>query len=281
MPVSITNAMVFSILRPRDPESHKGSYGKLLAVCGCPAYRGAAALSILGALRAGAGVVTLAAPEIVIQSIASRILEAPFLILPDDDALFAAAENSSACLAGCGLMADSATARITERLLCTAGGTLILDAGALGSIAEQPEVLCTAKSPLVITPHPGEMARLLHTDVKQVLADPAKTALAAAKQWNAVTVLKGHRTLVASPDGRLFRNTTGNAGLARGGSGDILAGMIAGYASAGLSALDAALCGVYLHGLAADRCAARLSQQGMLPEDILSDLCRVYLENGL
>ncbi len=281
MPVSICNEMIFSILRPRAPESHKGCFGKLLAVCGCEAYRGAAALSVLGALRAGAGVVTLAAPETVIQSIASRILESTFLVLPDDEALLSAAAKSSACLAGCGLPDNDSTARLTEKLLCTVHGTLVLDAGALGSIAEQPELLCTANGSLIITPHPGELARLAHTDRKQILADPAKAALTCAKRWNAITVLKGHRTLVACPDGRLFRNTTGNAGLARGGSGDVLAGMIAGYACAGLSALDAALCGVYLHGLAADRCCARLSQQGMLPEDILSDLCRIYLENGL
>lgn len=133
---------------------------------------------------------------------------------------------------------------------------------------------------LIVTPHPGEMARLAHTSVQQVLAAPAETALAMAKQLDAVVVLKGHRTLTATPAGRLYENRTGNAGLARGGSGDVLAGMIAGLAAQGLAPAQAAVCGVYLHGLAADRCAARLSQQGMLPEDILADLCALYLENG-
>ena len=108
----------------------------------------------------------------------------------------------------------------------------------------------------------------------------AETALAMSKQLDAVVVLKGHRTLTATPAGRLYENRTGNAGLARGGSGDVLAGMIAGLAAQGLAPAQAAVCGVYLHGLAADRCAARLSQQGMLPEDILADLCALYLENG-
>ena len=248
MPAVITNEMVFAALPPRPPESHKGAYGRVLAVCGCPAYRGAAALSVLGALRAGAGVVTLAAGESVIQSIAARVLEATFLPLPD--------------------------------LLERTRGTVVLDAGGLCSLAAEKQAMRPAAGRLIVTPHPGEMARLAHTSVQQVLAAPAETALAMAKQLDAVVVLKGHRTLTATPAGRLYENRTGNAGLARGGSGDVLAGMIAGLAAQGLAPAQAAVCGVYLHGLAADRCAARLSQQGMLPEDILVDLCALYLENG-
>ena len=255
MPAVITNEMVFAALPPRPPESHKGAYGRVLAVCGCPAYRGAAALSVLGALRAGAGVVTLAAGESVIQS-------------------------ATVCLAGCGREADETTAREMKLLLERTRGTVVLDAGGLCSLAAEKQAMRPAAGRLIVTPHPGEMARLAHTSVQQVLAAPAETALAMAKQLDAVVVLKGHRTLTATPAGRLYENRTGNAGLARGGSGDVLAGMIAGLAAQGLAPAQAAVCGVYLHGLAADRCAARLSQQGMLPEDILADLCALYLENG-
>jgi NAD(P)H-hydrate epimerase len=157
---------------------------------------------------------------------------------------------------------------------------VVLDAGGLCSLAAEKQAMRPAAGRLIVTPHPGEMARLAHTSVQQVLAAPAETALAMAKQLDAVVVLKGHRTLTATPAGRLYENRTGNAGLARGGSGDVLAGMIAGLAAQGLAPAQAAVCGVYLHGLAADRCAARLSQQGMLPEDILADLCALYLENG-
>ena len=225
MPAVITNEMVFAALPPRPPESHKGAYGRVLAVCGCPAYRGAAALSVLGALRAGAGVVTLAAGESVIQSIAARVLEATFLPLPDESALASMAETATVCLAGCGREADETTAREMKLLLERTRGTVVLDAGGLCSLAAE----------------------------KQAMRPAA---------------------------GRLYENRTGNAGLARGGSGDVLAGMIAGLAAQGLAPAQAAVCGVYLHGLAADRCAARLSQQGMLPEDILADLCALYLENG-
>ena len=274
MPAVITNEMVFAALPPRPPESHKGAYGRVLAVCGCPAYRGAAALSVLGALRAGAGVVTLAAGESVIQSIAARVLEATFLPLPDESALTSMAETATVCLAGCGREADETTAREMKLLLERTRGTVVLDAGGLCSLAAEKQAMRPAAGRLIVTPHPGEMARLAHTSVQQVLAAPAETALAMAKQLDAVVVL------TATPAGRLYENRTGNAGLARGGSGDVLAGMIAGLAAQGLALAQAAVCGVYLHGLAADRCAARLSQQGMLPEDILADLCALYLENG-
>ena len=269
MPAVITNEMVFAALPPRPPESHKGAYGRVLAVCGCPAYRGA-----------GAGVVTLAAGESVIQSIAARVLEATFLPLPDESALASMAETATVCLAGCGREADETTAREMKLLLERTRGTVVLDAGGLCSLAAEKQAMRPAAGRLIVTPHPGEMARLAHTSVQQVLAAPAETALAMAKQLDAVVVLKGHRTLTATPAGRLYENRTGNAGLARGGSGDVLAGMIAGLAAQGLAPAQAAVCGVYLHGLAADRCAARLAQQGMLPEDILADLCALYLENG-
>ena len=256
MPAVITNEMVFAALPPRPPESHKGAYGRVLAVCGCPAYRGAAALSVLG------------------------VLEATFLPLPDESALASMAETATVCLAGCGREADETTAREMKLLLERTRGTVVLDAGGLCSLAAEKQAMRPAAGRLIVTPHPGEMARLAHTSVQQVLAAPAETALAMAKQLDAVVVLKGHRTLTATPAGRLYENRTGNAGLARGGSGDVLAGMIAGLAAQGLAPAQAAVCGVYLHGLAADRCAARLSQQGMLPEDILADLCALYLENG-
>ncbi len=284
-PKIVTNEMVFAALPPRAPESHKGTYGRVLAVCGCAQYRGAAALSVLGALRAGAGIVTLAAPEAVIASVAARILEATFLPLPADAAaarelLADAARQATVCLGGCGRAADEATAEEMRVLLREAPGTVVLDAGGLCSLAKQPEALQSAAGRLIVTPHPGEMARLLHGTVPQVLQAPAEAALRLAQRLGAVVVLKGHRTLTATPAGQLYENRTGNAGLARGGSGDVLAGIIAGLAAQGLSPVQAAVCGVYLHGLAADRCALRLSQQGMLPEDITADLCAVFLENG-
>ena len=154
MPAVITNEMVFAALPPRPPESHKGAYGRVLAVCGCPAYRGAAALSVLGALRAGAGVVTLAAGESVIQSIAARVLEATFLPLPDESALASMAETATVCLAGCGREADETTAREMKLLLERTRGTVVLDAGGLCSLAAEKQAMRPAAGRLIVTPHP-------------------------------------------------------------------------------------------------------------------------------
>ena len=269
----ITRELVFSLLPPRAPESHKGNYGKVLAVCGCAEYRGAAVLACLGALRAGAGLVTLAAPECVRAAAAPRMLEATYLCAQSREELLAAAGQYTVCLAGCGRTADEATAEEMRALLAAAKGTFVLDAGGLSAIGTAVEALAPRAGRLVVTPHPGEMARLAGISVAQVLQMPADVALGFARKTGAVTVLKGHRTLVATPDGRLYRNTTG-------GSGDILAGMVAGLAAQGLSPEAAAVCGVWLHGAAADVCAARHSMQGMLPEDILQGLCAVFLENG-
>ena len=251
----------------------------MLAVCGCAEYRGAAVLACLGALRAGAGLVTLAAPECVCAAAAPRMLEATYLCAQSREELLAAAGQYTVCLAGCGRTADEATAEEMRALLAAAKGTFVLDAGGLSAIGTAVEALAPCAGRLVVTPHPGEMARLAGISVAQVLQMPADVALGFARKTSAVTVLKGHRTLVATPDGRLYRNTTGNAGLARGGSGDILAGMVAGLAAQRLSPEAAAVCGVWLHGAAADVCAARHSMQGMLPEDILQGLCAVFLEN--
>jgi len=272
----------------------------------------------MGALRSGAGLVTLAAPENVIRSVASRILEAIFLPLPEEDAdgirltgkegchfapaaacekpLAAACEKTTVSVAGCGKTESPQTAAEMGIVLRHTSGTVILDAGGLCSLAAWPDfaragsdtanavsletLLRPLAGRLILTPHPGEMARITGLPVPQILQMPADTAREFAARTGAVVVLKGHRTLIAAPDGQLYENRTGNAGLARGGSGDVLAGMIAGLAAQGLSPLEAAVCGVWLHGTAADRCARRLSMQGMLPEDILADLQTLFREAG-
>ncbi|MEG2930168.1 MAG: NAD(P)H-hydrate dehydratase [Ruthenibacterium sp.] len=275
----IKRQQVFDALPLRAPDAHKGSFGRVLCVCGCADFRGAAALSCLGALRTGAGLVTLAAEECVICSVAARILEATFLSAPSDDALARAAHKSSVCLAGCGRYANAQTAAQMMQILQNAQGCVILDAGGLCSLAGQEDALRLAAGRLLITPHIGEMAVLTGLSIAQVQQDAAHIALDFAQNTGAVVVLKSHRTLVATPEGTLYENRTGNAGLARGGSGDVLAGMLAGLAATGLSPVMAGVCGVFLHGAAADLCAARCSMQGMLPEDLLRDVCTLFLEN--
>ncbi len=279
-PIILNLKTVLQMLPTRTPESHKGSYGKVLAVCGSSPYRGAAVLSVMGALRTGAGLVTLAAPECVAAAAAARVPEAIFLPDAAQERILEEVSRSEVCLLGCGLSADADTAQLAKKALDASMGVIVLDAGALCSLADDISAITVfaQSQPLIVTPHPGEMARLCRCSVEDIEKERTSCALDFALSTGAITVLKGHETLIACPDGTLYENLTGNAGLARGGSGDILAGMIAGLAAQGMSAEHAAAAGVFLHGLSADRCAARLSMQGMLPSDILTDLCNIFLE---
>ena len=169
-----------------------------------------------------------------------------------------------------------------QKLLPGFAGSAVLDADGLNAAAQllaEGKTLPHPAGELIVTPHPGEMARLTGLSVAQINADRENTACQYAEKWNAVVVLKGCRTVVAAPDGRVCTNPTGNPGLARGGSGDVLAGMTAALLACGLPAYEAAACAVYLHGAAADRAAAALGEYGMLPHDILSQLGRIFAEN--
>ena len=284
----ITAAEVFSRLPQREADTNKGSYGSVAAVAGSLAYRGAAALCCEGALRGGAGLVYLASVEPVVQLVLARTPECCALPCRTDAdggilAADAAAvrqrftEKPAVLLAGPGL---GPTAGQALQALLGPGAPwrgAVLDADALNAIAAgelgQTPFLpaCT-----VLTPHPGEMARLLGTTVDAVQADRPGAVQRCAQRFGCVAVLKGAGTLVAAPDGRLVQNTTGNPGLARGGSGDVLAALLA----QGLTAFDAALCAVWLHGAAADHCAKRTSRMTMLPHDILADLGALLGEQG-
>lgn len=282
----LTQEFIFSLLPHRAADSHKGSHGSVAAVAGSLAYRGAAALCVEGALRGGAGLVYLAAIEPVLQIVLTRTPECCVCgcrtgpdggILPKDAAALQRwfAGKDAVLLAGPGL-GGGAGAVVTELLRGSWRG-VVLDADALNALAEG-KLRAALPANTVLTPHPGEAARLLGRTTAEVQADRAGAALALAQKYQCTAVLKGSGTLVAAPEAVLYRNTTGNAGLARGGSGDVLAGMLAALLAQRLAPAEAAACAVWLHGAAADRCARRLSQATMLPHDILADLAGLWRE---
>lgn len=251
---------------------------------------GAAALCVEGALRTGAGLVYLASVEPVIQLVLTRTPECCALPCRTDAdggilAADAAAvrqrftEKPAVLLAGPGL--GPSAARILNALLTADAKwkAAVLDADALNALAAgelgQFPLLPTNT---VLTPHPGEAARLLGCSVAQIQTDRPAAAQELAERYGCVAVLKGSGTLIAAPGREMLHNPTGNPGLARGGSGDVLAGMLAALLAQGLAPFDAAACAVWLHGAAADRCAARTSQLTMLPHDILTDLADVVKE---
>ena len=279
----ITESLVFSLLPPRTPEAHKGLYGKLLLVAGSSRYRGAAQLAAAGALRAGAGLVTLASTERVIAAAATALPECTYLPLGEAvtgtiaasslPALLAAAESYTALAVGCGLAQSPDTAALVLGLAKQIRCPLLIDADGLNLLAGQLDLLKKREIPAVLTPHPGEMARLCGCTAAQVQGAREDAARSLARQTNCVVVLKGHGTLVAAPDGRCFQNTTGGPGLAKGGSGDVLTGLIGGLLAQGLAPVDAAASGGWLHGAAGDACASRRGAVSMLPHELLDDLC--------
>lgn len=297
MAVEITEEFVWQNIPRRARDSHKGTFGTVLAVAGSAYYRGAALLAVEGALRTGAGIVTLASVEPVLAAAVARTPECclcPCIagaeggISPESIPRIQR-QKATVLLLGPGLggAAQSAaraaeTCTLVQTLLPAFAGSAVLDADGLNAAAQllaAGEAFPHPAGELIVTPHPGEMARLTGLSAAQINADREETARTYAQKWNAVVVLKGSRTVVAAPDGRVRVNPTGNPGLARGGSGDVLSGMTAALLACGLPAFEAAACAVYLHGAAADRAAAVLGEYGMLPHDILPQLGRIFAEH--
>lgn len=272
----------------RDPESNKGSYGRLLCVVGSLRYPGAAFMAGTAAARCGAGLVTVGTARSARPLLAARMSEVMTLALPETadgslslaalNGILAFAQKCSAVLIGCGLTMDGETAALVRALLARLRGPVILDADGINACAGHIDVLRTSQADLVLTPHPGEMARLTGQTAADVQANRAGIATSFAKENGLTLVLKGAGTLIAAPDGRLWHNNTGNPGLAKGGSGDILAGMTAGLAAQGIAPAPAVCAAVHLHGLAADRVAAKRSQYGMLPTDLFEEIPQIFCE---
>lgn len=286
VPELLTAADIREKLPIRARTANKGSFGRVTCICGSRTMSGAAYMSAMGAARDGAGIVVLAAPRGIQPILAGKLAEVMVTPLPETPAgslslaaigpLRELAGRSTAVVLGCGLTRDPETSLLVQRLLRELKCPVVLDADGINAAAGHMNVLREASAPLILTPHPGEMARLTGQSIAQVNRDRIRTAADFAAEYGVTLVLKGANTVVAGPDGRVCINPTGNPGMARGGSGDILAGMIGGLAAQGLSPFDAACCGVYIHGAAGDRCAERLSQYGMLPTDMLLEVPQIF-----
>jgi hydroxyethylthiazole kinase-like uncharacterized protein yjeF len=255
---------------PRDPAGHKGTFGRVAVLAGSAEYTGAAALASRAALAAGAGLVTLGVPEEIRPILQAKLDEV--VVRPRSPELL---PGAAAVVAGPGLGRDPATAR----LALSAGAPLVLDADGLnGTTLEE---VAAARCPVVITPHPGEMARLLGCTAAEVQADRFAAVRRAADRGRCVAVLKGARTLIATPGGPTWVNPTGNDGLASGGTGDVLAGLIGGLLAQGARPEAAALAGVYLHGRAADLAAAERGRRGLVAGDLLAYLPAAFRSIGI
>lgn len=270
---------VRSVLPRRPPDAHKGTFGHVLVLGGSAGYTGAPALAGLGALRAGAGLVTVAVPADVAGVVAGKLTEVMVRSLPaaQEGGLAEAAwpelaeellAKADAVAAGPGLGRGSGTRALLLRLLERLDKPLVLDADGLNLL--ELESIAACRAPVVLTPHPGEAARLLGAAPDDVQADRPRAARELAARGRCIAVLKGARTLIARPDGALWVNPTGNSGMATGGTGDVLTGIIAGLLAQGAGPLEAALAGAYLHGKAGDLAAAGIGARALAAGDLLA-----------
>lgn len=270
---------VYHLLPNRPVNSHKGDYGRILLFCGSRGYTGAAALAAMGALRSGAGLVYLAVPESIYEIEAVKLTEPVISPLPDENGTFAVTagkqvlsllDNKDAVLIGPGIGQSEGSYAVVRTVLEAFSGTVVLDADGINVMNAHKDILRDRTSPTILTPHAGEFQRF-----GGILAEErAASAVAMARNLGVIVLLKGHETVIT--DGkRCYRNPTGNPGMATGGSGDVLAGIIASLLGQGISPLEAAACGAWLHGAAGDICAKEIGQYGMLPSDMLRVLPRL------
>ena len=277
------NKAVFN--RPDD--SNKGTLGSLLCICGSYGMAGAAIMAGKAALRCGIGLLKIAVPKSIYPVCATNILESVYYPLEETsngvisskntDFLLEMCEKSSAVVIGCGLSVCD-DKNLVQSVITNCEKPLVIDADALNCICNKPEILKNLKAPAIITPHPGEMARLLHSTPKTVNSNRENTAIDFAKKFGVVTVLKGAGTIIASPDGEVYINHTGNSGMATGGSGDILSGIIGSLLAQGASPINAAAAGVFLHGTIGDLAAEKLGKISMLPTDMIDMIPTAYLK---
>jgi hydroxyethylthiazole kinase-like uncharacterized protein yjeF len=282
----LTRASMRELITPRTPDSHKGDYGHVLVVAGSPGKTGAAHLAAMGALRSGAGLVTIATPERCQATVAAMAPEYMTEALPDTSAglqvagverALEIARDVIALGPGLGQAAD--TQSFIVQLVDRATMPLVIDADGLNAFAKDPDTLSGREGRVVIiTPHPGEMARLVRMSTEEVQASRLATARNFAVGHHAYVVLKGHRTLIATPDGKVFINPTGNPGMATGGTGDVLTGVIAGWLAQLLDAEAACKLGVYVHGMAGDLAEADEGEISMTAGDVAAHLGDAIME---
>ena len=277
--MELNHESVLSLLPDRDPWGHKGTFGKVLLLCGSRGFTGAAYFAAMGALRTGAGLAFLGVPESIYAIEAVKLNEPVVVPLPDEDGklsaeaipeILARLPQMDAVLIGCGLGQSPGTLAVVKAVLEHAACPVVVDADGINVLAAHKDILRGRQHPTVLTPHDGEFTRFGGTIGEDRMASAAQYT----KEWNSILLLKGHRTCIT--DGETgYVNTTGNPGMAVGGSGDVLAGMIVSLLGQGIAPLEVAACAAWLHGAAGDICAEELGQYAMLPTDMLSALPRL------
>ena len=273
----ITKELLADMLRPLPQNAHKGSNGTLTVISGSAMYRGAAALATGAALRTGCGITRLIAIEKVISAVQSRHPCCTFLPVSEASsgtvgsdcysAIFSSASKTSAFLIGCGL-GQSAEVASAVSAVAACGKKAVLDADALNILSQNPAIYSSFRNGFIVTPHVGEMSRLTGASIEEIKKEPQRFAKEFSLKHGCVTVLKDAVTVISTDAGEIYRSSLGNEGLSKGGSGDVLAGLIAGFAAQDHSLSEAAIIGCAVHGLSAALCAEENGKMAMLPSDL-------------
>lgn len=288
---TLSKTEVGHLLPQRPAVSHKGNFGHLLCVCGSKTMPGAAFLCTKAALRSGAGLVTAAFPESMYNIMGAKLSEALLLPLEETqsgslsanciDTLCKDLDKYTAIVIGCGLSVNNDTKAVVEAVIKRSNVPVIIDADGINIVSQNIDILKEAHCPIIMTPHPKEMSRLISLPVDLISSDRAKWARDSAKQFSSYIVLKGSNTVVASPEEeRVYVNSSGNSGLAKGGSGDVLSGIIGAFCAQGMTLQNACASAVYIHGHCADCVADRLSKTGMIATDVIDELAHVFGDFG-
>ena len=266
----------------RDPESHKGTYGHAFIVAGSPGKTGAAAMAAQAALRVGVGLVTIGVPEKLNPVLEIKITEAMTEPLPDNGSGYLGMiawqriqevlRGKTVIAVGPGISDREDTAQLVHTIVESTALPLVIDADGLNVLAHNPDILKKARAAVVLTPHPGEMARLMGTTTQAVQADRIGIARKFSAAYNVIVVLKGARTVIAEPGGHVYINATGNPGMASGGMGDVLTGMIAGFMAQGWEPLFCTQFATFVHGRAGDIVASRQGLRGIIATDIINEI---------
>ena len=278
---------IVSRLPERPIDGHKGTFGKAAVIAGSTGLTGAAVLASMGAYRTGAGLVACGCPKSLNSILETKMTEVMTRPLPETpsgtlgqhalDDILEFLEWADVAAIGPGLSSHPDTVLMVQELTKSLDMPFVLDADGINAFQGNLKFFKHVSAPCILTPHVGELARLLKTSIESILEDPIRTALDTAQSLDQVLVLKGAPTIIASPEGDCLINPTGNSGMATGGSGDVLTGIITGLLAQGMPPFDAAFCGVYLHGLAGDLAAEAVGEQAMLAEDILNHIGEAYL----
>lgn len=277
--LTLNQDSVRSLLPDRDPWGHKGTFGKVLLLCGSRGYTGAAYLAAMGALRTGAGLVFLGVPESIYEIEAVKLNEPVVFPLPDEGGMLSSLAISEisrripqmdAILIGCGLGQSQGTLSVVKAVLEQAQCPVVLDADGINVLSTHKDILRGRAYPTILTPHEGEFQRFGGT----IGQDRKAAAVSYSREWNSILLLKGHRTCITDGSAT-YINETGNPGMAVGGSGDVLAGMVVSLLGQGLAPLEAAACAAWIHGAAGDLCAEEIGQYGMIPTDMLTRIPRL------